>query len=272
VESVQSLHLARLRQPHYSLSFRMFDVLFQLNPLSALLDPDDTSQSYSSFTTNYQPPKDYENLLIAASKVRSQGAKSFGRRESMETALVQSGFALQAYARYLAYERRAKNPDPFVMGAVYERAIAEAAKRRFTGEAGAEEALRAFWTGYCDILVCPLYTLLNTRITQSRFQRITEAGEDLEFITLKRAVRSVPGSGEVWARYIRFLVRHKVCQFRYLHWAIGTHGRLSGCAGRPRNNLRRVFYILRVIHIYLDKIRTQTYSPKPSVQTCFKLM
>jgi hypothetical protein len=72
----------------------------------------------------------------------------------METALVQSGFALEAYARYLSYERRAKNPDLLVMGAVYERAIAEAAKRRFDGEPGAEETLRAFWTGYCDTLVC----------------------------------------------------------------------------------------------------------------------
>ena len=71
----------------------------------------------------------------------------------METALAQSGFALDVYAQYLAYERRAKNPDLFVMSTVYERAIAEAAKRRFEGEAGAEETLRAFWTGYCDSLV-----------------------------------------------------------------------------------------------------------------------
>jgi hypothetical protein len=78
----------------------------------------------------------------------------------METALVKSGFALEAYARYLTYERRAKNPDLSVMGAVYERAISEAAKRRFDGEAGAEETLRVFWTGYCDTLVCPQYTML----------------------------------------------------------------------------------------------------------------
>lgn len=31
-------------------------------------------------------------------------------------------------------------------------------------------------------------------------------GLDVELETFRRAVRSVPGSGEVWARYIRFLV------------------------------------------------------------------
>lgn len=169
VESLQSFHLIRLRQPHSN--------------------PEDTSQSYSSFTTKYQPPQDYETLLIAASKVRTQGTKSFDRREPMETGLVQSGFALEAYALYIAYERRARNPDLFVMSGVYERAIAEAAKRRFEGGAGAEETLRMFWMGYCDTL------------------RVNEAGEDLEYSILTRAVRSVPGSGEVWARYIRYLER-----------------------------------------------------------------
>lgn len=39
------------------------------------------------------------------------------------------------------------------MGGVYERAIAEAAKRRFDGEIGAEEFLRLFWNGYLNALV-----------------------------------------------------------------------------------------------------------------------
>lgn len=39
------------------------------------------------------------------------------------------------------------------MVTVYERAIAEAEKRRFNGEAGAEEALRMFWIGLSDALV-----------------------------------------------------------------------------------------------------------------------
>ena len=41
----------------------------------------------------------------------------------------------------------------FILKALYERAITEADKRRFAGEANAEEALRSFWTGYLDLLV-----------------------------------------------------------------------------------------------------------------------
>ena len=37
-------------------------------------------------------------------------------------------------------------------------------------------------------------------------QRILDAGVDVELEMYRRAVRSVPGSGEVWARYIRLLV------------------------------------------------------------------
>lgn len=51
------------------------------------------------------------------------------------------------------------------MNGVFERAITEAAKRRFNGQTGAEVALRAFWVGYCDALVCGLFsdclTILN---------------------------------------------------------------------------------------------------------------
>ena len=39
------------------------------------------------------------------------------------------------------------------MRGIYERAIAEAAKRRFNDEPGAEETLRIFWSGYGDVLV-----------------------------------------------------------------------------------------------------------------------
>ena len=58
-----------------------------------------------------------------------------------------------AFSQYIGYERRAKHPDLFVTRGIYERAIAEAAKLRFNGESGAEEALRIYWTGYGDALV-----------------------------------------------------------------------------------------------------------------------
>lgn len=41
----------------------------------------------------------------------------------------------------------------FVLPALYERAIAEADKRRWEGESIAEQALRTFWAEYLDLLV-----------------------------------------------------------------------------------------------------------------------
>ncbi|KAI6145673.1 hypothetical protein EDD17DRAFT_1653003 [Pisolithus thermaeus] len=167
VDYVQSLILARLQQPHS--------------------EHEDTFQSYSSFTTKYKPASEYEALLVAASKLRSRAAKAYQRREAAELGLT----SLNAYAQYISSERRAKNPDVFVLAGVYERALAEAAKRRFSGEVGAEEALRSFWTGYLD------------------FSR-TRGAEDSDMTTLlRRATRSVPGSGEAWARYIRHLEKNE---------------------------------------------------------------
>ncbi|KAK0503883.1 hypothetical protein EDD18DRAFT_1411611 [Armillaria luteobubalina] len=167
-ELVQRFLLERLRQPHSN--------------------SDDTFQTYSSFTTNHKPPQDYEPLLIAATKIRSQAVKNFQRRETMEAALVQSHFSLESYSKYVAYENRARYPDLLVMGGVYECAIAEAAKRKFAGEASAEEALRSFWVGYCDAV-----------------RMLGDESSELE--VLRRAIRSAPASGDVWARYIRHLER-----------------------------------------------------------------
>jgi hypothetical protein len=53
----------------------------------------------------------------------------------------------------VAYELRAKQPDLGILSSIHERAIAEAAKRRASGEAGAEEALRLWWASYVDSMV-----------------------------------------------------------------------------------------------------------------------
>ncbi|KAJ7432338.1 hypothetical protein FB451DRAFT_1480862 [Mycena latifolia] len=149
---------------------------------------EDTAQAYSSFTTGYKPSQEYESLLIKASKIRGGVAKAFQRREAWETSLTQSSSS-ETYALYISSERRAKTPNYRILSTLYERAIADAAKRRFSGEQGAEETLRAFWAGYCDTA------------------RILNAGITEQLKIFERAVRSVPGSGEVWARYIRCLER-----------------------------------------------------------------
>ena len=53
-------------------------------------DSDETLQVYSTFTTNYKPPSEYESLLITASKIRSQATKAHELREMFETSLVRS--------------------------------------------------------------------------------------------------------------------------------------------------------------------------------------
>ncbi|KDQ62555.1 hypothetical protein JAAARDRAFT_121734 [Jaapia argillacea MUCL 33604] len=167
---LEALFLTRLQQPHSN--------------------HDETFSSYSTFTTNYKPAKHYESLLVTASKKRAQSVKAFQRRESFENQLAQSKFSLSVYAQYISHERRPKSPDALVLSTLYERAIAEAARRRFAGEVGADQMLTSFWLGYCD------------------FQRVDDTEDDsIQLATLRRAVRCIPGSGEIWARYIRFLER-----------------------------------------------------------------
>ncbi len=117
----------------------------------------------------------------------------------------QSGYSLEAYANYITVERRAKYPNLLIVSSIYERAIAEAAKRRFSGEEGAEQVLRMFWTGYCDALVS-FCSIACINVAYKTPQRILDAEWGAQLAVLKRATRSVPGSGEVWARYIRLLV------------------------------------------------------------------
>ncbi|KAF5338939.1 hypothetical protein D9611_008706 [Ephemerocybe angulata] len=150
---------------------------------------DETFQAYSSFTSKYRSPSEYETTMVAASKIRGNVVKGYERREPLEIGLKQSSNSLEAFSSYITYERRAKNPDLLVTRGIYERAISEAAKRTFRNEPGAEAALFVFWAGYFDAL------------------RLLDVGVDVEGELFKRALRSVPGSGEVWARYIRFLER-----------------------------------------------------------------
>ncbi|KAH8104839.1 RNA-binding protein Prp24 [Cristinia sonorae] len=169
VEDVDAMLLSRLQQPHSN--------------------HDETFSTYSTFTTNYKPPDEYEPLLVQASKLRSKAVKAFERREKREHALAQSGFSLEGYAYYIFGERRAKQPDAPVLATLYERAIAEADKRRFANEPNAEEALRSFWHGYVDFL------------------RTSSVSEDVQTQIYERGARSIPGSGEFWARYMRHLER-----------------------------------------------------------------
>ncbi|KAG1772332.1 hypothetical protein EDD22DRAFT_429843 [Suillus occidentalis] len=165
INGIEENLLARLQQPH--------------------ANHQDTYQSYSSFTTAHKPASEYESLLISASKLRPRAIKAYEKREASEMALAAAGHSLDAYATYIAAERRRRDPDYFILCGLYERGLAEASRRQFAGELGAERTLQMFWVGYIDF-------------TNSQ-------GQSVEL--WQRATRSAPGSGEVWARYIRFLER-----------------------------------------------------------------
>lgn len=165
VNIIEEILLARLQQPH--------------------ANHQDTYQSYSSFTTAHKPASEYESLLISASKLRSRAIKAYEKREPSEMALAAAGYSLDAYVSYIAAERRRRDPDYFILCGLYERGLAEASRRQFAGELGAEQTMQMFWVGYIDF--------------------VNSQGQSAEF--LRRATRSAPGSGEVWARYIRFLER-----------------------------------------------------------------
>ncbi|KAG1792920.1 uncharacterized protein HD556DRAFT_1238518 [Suillus plorans] len=167
VNVIENILLARLQQPHAK--------------------HQDTYQSYSSFTTAHKPPSEYESLLISASKLRSRAVKEYEKREASEMVLAAAGYSLDAYATYIAAERRRRDPDYFILCGLYERGLAEASRRQFAGELGAERATQMFWVGYIDF--------------------VNSQGQSAEF--WQRATRSAPGSGEVWARYIRFLEREQ---------------------------------------------------------------
>ncbi|KAK7690329.1 hypothetical protein QCA50_006986 [Cerrena zonata] len=169
VPQLEELYLTRLKQPHDNY--------------------ESTFQAYSSFTTNYKPPDVYEKLLVQASKTRANSVKSWNRREPMELGLKQAGYSLEGYNYYITSELKLKKPELFILATLFERAIAEADKRRWKGESGAEESLRAFWIKYLDVL-----------------RQNDEDDEQLAKI-FRRATRSVPGCGDFWARYLRFLER-----------------------------------------------------------------
>jgi hypothetical protein len=93
----------------------------------------------------------------------------------------------------------------FVIKTLYERAISEAAKRRFKGEVGSEEFLRSFWIGYCDALVRFIVCVLACILMPVPLQRLDD-GRSNELEAFRKGVRSVPGCGELWARYMRYSV------------------------------------------------------------------
>lgn len=130
LQRVQTILLSRLHTPHSEL--------------------DTALQEYSTFVSTYLPDANYEEMLIAANKAKGDPQKRFGWRERWEMTLREAEDSPAVYAQYIDYEWR--RPDPQFLIPLYERAIAETARRRM--EPGGEEALQNFWVGLHKAVVC----------------------------------------------------------------------------------------------------------------------
>ncbi|KZV80119.1 hypothetical protein EXIGLDRAFT_845875 [Exidia glandulosa HHB12029] len=196
VNRLDAMFMARLQAPHST--------------------HEETAQAYSTFNSTYRPSEDYEKLMIAVTKARSAAVKAWNARETGEISLKNASFSLDAYAEYLKDELRrlsqaTRAPPPLRKGrkaparnvqdeilaralarALHERAISAAASAVFANpyDTAAQTHLRNFWTSYA--------ASLRNEITVPR----------VELGTLYRSTRSVPGSGDAWARYLRALERH----------------------------------------------------------------
>ncbi|KDN43532.1 hypothetical protein RSAG8_06121, partial [Rhizoctonia solani AG-8 WAC10335] len=189
IARVQATLLSRLHTPHSGM--------------------DNASQEYSTFVSTYLPDSSYEELLVAASKAKSEPQKKFGWRERWEMSIQQTQDSPATYAQYLDYEWR--RPDPTFLVPLYERAIAATAARRM--EPGGEETLQGFWAGlYKAVQKSAEMRAKAVHIKRSKKRRDEdmdeEVLEDLEDIqtraalVLKRAIRSVPFSSSIWASHI----------------------------------------------------------------------
>lgn len=116
------------------------------------------------------------------------------------------------YPAYIAWELKPKKPDTFLVQSLYARAIADAAART-----GFPYQAEPFWISLMAFLVS-FHTLSVELVTIVLILfcvlEIKAANLKIEHVLLSnifKAVRSVPVSGELWALYMRILVRLPSC-------------------------------------------------------------
>ncbi|KAL7416070.1 hypothetical protein BDY24DRAFT_439291 [Mrakia frigida] len=142
---------------------------------------DATFQFYASLVSTFCPAEEYESLLVMGTKAKAVGFAVWSKRETWEDQIATPGADLPSlYQAYIAWELKPKKPDAHLVQNLYARAIAEQAAK------GPYEA-EPFWVS--------LITFLNSSVKNERI--ILE--------NVFKAVRSVPGSGEIWAAYMRGL-------------------------------------------------------------------
>lgn len=222
IEAVKQVYLARLRVPHRT--------------------HEATAQAFSSFLSSHMPPDAYESTMSSLQKAYGAAKATWSSVEIYEDQVRSFSPALgpaadddaswQAWSTYLRAASSRRNADVDLVSALYERCVA------FLGPAGAlpslEEEQHAPEPQWEATLKA---TRQKTNKTERQAQEQAEKQalrqrrtrrEDLWYLYLAflmrvsksasathaldvcdRATRSLPGSGLLWATYLRQLAHHQ---------------------------------------------------------------
>ncbi|KAF8324916.1 uncharacterized protein EI90DRAFT_3129468 [Cantharellus anzutake] len=168
----------------------------------------ETFQEYSTFVSTYLPASEYESSLVHASQSRQPALAAWRNREQYQTNL----YDPQSFQTHLAAEQRKRTKtsdirvrDPAPIINLYERAIADAAKRKsdalLSGGEGdvkvAEAWLALFWKNYTSFLqdeVDPNKDIVGDIATDT--------------FVLGRAIRSLPSNSDILVAYVHNLELH----------------------------------------------------------------
>ncbi|KAI9505004.1 Splicing factor [Coemansia spiralis] len=149
---LQTAFLQRLAQPHAKL--------------------ESTFSMYSEFVTGNYLEKDYEQMMVDASKIVGATRASCSKRDYLEEELVASGGSWYAFSAYIYKLSREKAPCRKEIYSLYERALVY---------------------NYCYPQVWDQYIAFAASTTEDKHNALLIAN---------RAVRNCPWSGKLWAQLI----------------------------------------------------------------------
>ncbi|PLW29174.1 hypothetical protein PCASD_10935 [Puccinia coronata f. sp. avenae] len=140
-------------------------------------DSSKTFQMYSTLVTKYDNDK-YEEEMVAVNALYSPARKLMDDREAHEAQLKKSGYSCQEYLKYISWEMSRKPFNFDLAQMLFERALAD-------------------HPNYVE-----LWSECLRFLNQQRDQLT------LSMTMVKRATRTVPWSGEIWASAIRTFERN----------------------------------------------------------------
>ncbi|KEI40381.1 uncharacterized protein L969DRAFT_621145 [Mixia osmundae IAM 14324] len=175
---VANIYLERLAQPHAGI--------------------EDTFQAYSTFVSNFEDQGQYEDKMVAANAIVSAAKTSYSLRERYESRLTQLQYTPEAYTSYIDWELEVDAPDLALVEGLFERAVND------------NPASVDLWDQYLRHLTRTLPTIDLEEIdevdTDAAILALANAQQQLVAVA-ERAVKAIPGAGQLWATYLRILER-----------------------------------------------------------------